>query len=171
MRKEILFAVLIGLGLGLIITYGVYTAARGPRPESPATSPLVANASASPATDSTELVLTNPPDETVQKESATTIAGTTWANSFVVILVNGKENITTADANGNFSVKSTLRSGANIIAVTALNEDGKQAVQERTVILADDAALTDEPSPTPSPTASPRASARPRTSPSPSPAQ
>lgn len=154
MRKEVIIAIVIGLSLGLLITYGVYTASRDVASDSPLSSPSLKTADSTPTVESTELVISTPVDESIQKEKAVTIAGTTIGESFVVILINGKENITTADADGNFSSKAELQPGSNLIQVVALTAEGKKLTQERTVILA-----TDEPS---EQTSTPSASAKPK---------
>lgn len=174
MRKEVLLAIFIGLSLGLIITYGVYTARSSRR--TPAVTPtpsLSANPSGSPF-ESSELVITNPQDESIQKEAELTVTGTTWANAFVVVVVNDTETVTTADENGDFSVKVKLKSGGNIITVAALNTDGKQIIQERTVTWANDETASEDdesasPSPTARPSTTPRATATPRPTTTPTP--
>lgn len=165
MRKEVLLAIFIGLSLGLIITYGIYTARSSRR--SPTATPTpgpVVDPLSSPF-ESTELIVTNPQDEIIQRDPDLTVTGTTWPNSFVVVVVKEREVITTADENGDFSVRVRLETGGNIITIVALNTDGRQVTQERTVTWAADEDLAEEESASPSPTARP--TTRPTTSPSP----
>lgn len=133
MRKEVLFAILLGLVLGLIITYGVYRA-RTSLQEGPNPSPTPAATVDPDSPTQTSLVLSAPTDETIQDSPAVTVAGTTDPNSFVVVVLNDDETITEADESGNFSVEETLAEGANVILVFSVNEDGQTVTQERTVI-------------------------------------
>jgi hypothetical protein len=136
MKKEILLAVLIGLGLGLIITYGVYRARTSlTNPSTGSTESQVA--SPTPASQ-TSLVITAPEDEIVQSTASITVAGTTTPNSFVVVLLDDEETITTADASGNFSVERQLSLGANVILIFSVDEDGNTAEVERTVVLTEE---------------------------------
>lgn len=135
MKKEMLLTVVMGLIIGLIITFGIYRARSAQTPEdagvlstSPSPTP---NASA----DSTGmLVLHSPEDEQIVDSETVTVAGTTRPNIFVVIFVNGEETITTADSSGNFSVQRDLETGSNVIIVQAIAEDGTVTKIERTVI-------------------------------------
>lgn len=136
MRKEILLAIVIGLLVGLVLTYGIYlarTALRHPNNTELQTQSTL-TASPEPSTLGT-LTIVNPSDELVQTEQDLTIAGTTIANSFVIIFVNNEETITTADSSGNFSIEAELEVGSNIITVIAVDEDGKESTAERTVIV------------------------------------
>lgn len=178
MKKELFFAVIIGLLVGLVITYGIYRARTGVPKQTVNTKTTATDATGSATTDSGNLILSSPEDESVQTSASVTIAGTTLADSFVVIFVNNKENITTADQSGNFSIATQLDSGSNIIRVHSLQEDGTIFQTERTVIFLTDAFVSAQEStasaktsPTPStkPTATPKATPKATASPKPSP--
>lgn len=132
MKKEVILAVLLGLSLGLIVTYGIYRARRAF-----IHSPLV-SVSPTPTTPDASvynsLTLASPEDETIQSTKEIKITGTTKARSIIVALVNTKEHITTADDSGNFSISADLDLGSNVITVRAIDEDGNVAEQQRTVI-------------------------------------
>lgn len=149
MRKEMIVAIVFGLILGLVLTYGFYRArlAMGPRPNPIATPTPGTSASPTPNNNG-QLTLLSPADESVQAERSTTITGKTIPNTTVVILVNDDEEITMADATGNFSQQRTLKSGSNVITITVLEESGALITAERTVIVANPEGLN------PSPTAS-----------------
>lgn len=132
MKKEVVLAIIIGLGLGLVITYGVYRA-RTSLLGSSVTSNQSAQASPTPSGQTT-LVVNAPLDESIQSTSDVTIAGTTTPNSFVVTILNDNQTITTADESGNFSVEEELEEGANIMLVFSVDEDGNTTETERTVI-------------------------------------
>lgn len=151
MRKEMLFAILFGLIVGLILTYGFYRArlAIGPRPNPVVTPSPGAQTSPSPSNNG-QLTILSPEDELVQAERSTTITGKTLANSPIVILVNNDEDVTMSDSSGNFSQQRTLESGSNVIIVTVLDANGNSIVAERTVIVANTEALNLVPNATPS---------------------
>lgn len=133
MKKEIIFAIFLGLSLGLIITYGVYrarTTLQKPVATNPNQTPL-----ATPlASAQSSLSITSPDDEIITDQNQITVAGTTNPNSFVVIIFNNQERITTSDNSGNFSVQLDLETGSNVIQIHALDEDGNSTIEERTVI-------------------------------------
>lgn len=132
MKKEVVIAILIGLLLGLIITVGFY---RARQPKIASNSNLVNQATPLPEAGTGKLSLLSPEDGLVTTNTALTIAGSTEPNSFVVIFVDNKELITTADATGNFSVQVTLTVGSNSISVYAVDEDGQKAQLEHTVVV------------------------------------
>lgn len=134
MKKEVFFAIFLGLFLGIIITYGLYRA-RTTLLSKPNTNIL--NATPSPLPQNSplgSLSITSPEDEIIQSSAQLTVAGTTEAHSFVVIIVNDQDHITTADDSGAFSVEITLEKGSNVILIKSMDEDGKVVEDERTVI-------------------------------------
>lgn len=133
MKKEIIFAIFLGLGLGLIITYGVYRART--TLQKPVAQEAEQIIEATPlASAETNLSITSPEDETITESQELTVAGSTNPNSFVVVIVNNQDNITTADQSGNFSVVITLETGSNVIQVHSIDEDGNTSIKEITVI-------------------------------------
>ncbi len=135
MKKEMIISVLVGLFFGLIIVYGVYTAQCSLSKPNQETEEL----EVSPSLETEEnidsnLSLHSPEDETIVNEPLITIAGTTIANSYVVVFINDEELITNADKSGHFSVEGELEIGSNIVEVHAIDEDGQTMVKERTVI-------------------------------------
>lgn len=135
MKKEMIISVLVGLFFGLIIVYGVYTAQNSLSNPEEANKKLEVSPSAE-AENNTDgnLSIHSPDDEIVVDESTTTIAGTTIANSYVVIFINDEEFITNADDSGNFSIDGELELGSNVISIHAIDEDGQEVTKERTVI-------------------------------------
>ena len=133
MKKEIIFAIVLGLGLGLIVTFGIYTARNTIITH---TTDVAATPIATPAATPADASLTvfSPDDESIQFDNDVKVTGTTFANSMVVIFINNTSNITQADASGNFSIETTLDAGSNVITIRALDQNGNQAEQQRTVI-------------------------------------
>ena len=132
MKKEVAIAIIIGLVLGVIITFGLYRARLSlvEQPINPTPSPTIENQLDATST----LNLDSPKDESIVSDKNVTIAGSTLPHAFVVIFVNDEEQLTNADDTGHFSVTADLETGSNVIAVHSLDEDGKAIVQERVVI-------------------------------------
>lgn len=136
MKKEVLIAILVGLSMGLIITFGVYRV-KNSITETP-TADLEENQLDVEATAAaTILALHSPEDGTVQTEKELTVTGTTIPNTFVVLFVNDIDFISNSDESGNFSFKIELEDGANILRVHVLNDEGGATVEERLVVVSD----------------------------------
>lgn len=171
MKKEMFVAVLIGLSLGLIITYGIYTARVSlsrPRTEDTLATPV-----ATPSPELSKVVLHSPEDESVVTEAGVTIAGATTPRTVVVIVLNQEETITTADDTGNFSITAELTPGNNSLRVYQYDENGNETILQRTVVYMT-AAFSEEkaiatPSASTSPVPTTKASATPKATASPKP--
>lgn len=133
MRKEIIVAILLGLSLGLFITYGLY---RTRSSDSTQEAEQIEQAlTSSPEIEVlSNLVVHSPEDESIVNESDVTVAGDTEPDNFVVIFINDNEYVTTADDAGAFSISGQLETGSNVIQVYSLDEDGNETVEERVVI-------------------------------------
>lgn len=153
MKKEIIIAILIGLFLGLFITYGVYKARTSISPESRRSQDSLLLTTED--TFSGELVLNSPEDESIRTENTVSVSGTTLPESFVVILVGNEEHITSSDGSGNFSVEVGLQQGANIITVVVLDEDGRSISLVKTVTVSDESLTQEEASASVTPTVTP----------------
>jgi len=135
MKKEIFLAIIIGLLVGLLLTYGFYrTRLALSRPQTSGVA--LSSPQPSPVIATRDLALVSPEDEIVQTEKTTYVTGTTKPNSFVAIFVNNAETLTQADTAGNFSVLVNLETGSNIITVNVIDENGAITSLERTVIIA-----------------------------------
>ena len=133
MKKEVVISILIGLTLGLIITYGIYrmrTALLAPR----TTTEILATPTPS-AEPLANLTILNPIEGLIQTQNTITVTGTTLPNSIVVLFVSEEDQITTADANGNFSFESELKTGSNVLTVHTVDESGITTSVERVVIV------------------------------------
>ena len=152
MKKEVLIAILIGFGLGLTITYGVYRVRLAMQEEPPSIEQIV-NATPSPSGESQSiLAIHNPENGTVQAENSTTVAGTTIPNSFVVLFVNNTDYVQTSDESGSFSFEVELDDGSNVLSTHVIDEDGKTVTVEKTVIVTDVYSPSEEPEATASAT-------------------
>ncbi|MCA9369574.1 MAG: hypothetical protein H6774_02895 [Pseudomonadales bacterium] len=148
MKKEISIAVLIGLLLGLIITYGVYRTQLLFTSESQEVEQVIG----SPNPEPTEqlLSLTQPENGTVQTNGDISIVGNAKMGSFVVLFADNEDYIITPEEDGSFHFSTSLEEGTTIIRVHAINSEGQTTMVERVVVI-------EEPEPSPSAEASPSA--------------
>lgn len=145
MKKEVLIAILIGFGLGLVIMYGLYRL-RIAMTDKPQAIEEIVKATPSPTAEAEAVIaLHSPEDGSIQTETNTTVTGTTLPNSYVVIFVNEEDFITTADESGNFSLDAELELGSNVIVTHVVDNDGNTYTKERTVIVSDIYAQGSEP--------------------------
>jgi uncharacterized protein YgfB (UPF0149 family) len=140
MKKEFIIAILVGLVMGLFITYGIYYSQKTQEENQIATTiQELEQITPSPAQENNgKIAVYLPNDESVVSEKTTTVTGKTAPNDFIVIYVNDTPIITQADDTGNFSKEVALQDLANILKIHVLDEDGEDTVIERTVIVYDE---------------------------------
>ncbi len=171
MNKETLIAAAVGLGLGLIVTVGVYSMKRTLTPDP--TNQLTV--SPTPATTDEnqvagDLVVTAPEDGLLVNEEKITVKGTGPTNSQVVILVGNADSIVKTGSDGQFEAEVALKTGPNVISVISVDESGQVDQIEKLVVLESSVAQptsSASPSPTTKVSPSPTTKATPKLSPSP----
>lgn len=134
MKKEVFLAITIGFALGLVITFGIWTANRSLKnarikvtPEPSPTEQVAASPTSTDQAVNNKLTITSPLDENLVSTSSIVLTGTTDPKSAVAVTYeNDKQQIVTADDSGNFSVTIDLVAGYNTINVTSVDKDGKQ---------------------------------------------
>jgi hypothetical protein len=135
MRKEVIIVVIIGILIGAIVAYGIYTAQTAIRKQqdqfkvseqlpSPEPTPIVSHT----------LTIIEPANESISDQEEITITGSTTPNAVITIFTEENEYLLSADAEGAFSAAVTLIGGANDIIVTAFDEQGNRAEQVLTVV-------------------------------------
>ncbi|MBU0978355.1 hypothetical protein KKF92_00820 [Patescibacteria group bacterium] len=138
MQKEVIISAIIGITLGLIVTYGIYQVKQSVT--SPTSSDEV-NSQVQPSPNNeTEvgLSLTSPTDGLVQTSGKIQVTGNTvQPESFVVVFVGNDETILKSDASGHFSAELELNDGEHIITVISINQDGLTEQAERLVVVSD----------------------------------
>jgi len=140
MKKEVILAIVIGFGLGLVITFGIWIANRSLKNlggAKPVTSPetVLTNTptpNPSPAV-STGLTVSTPTDEALVTDPNIKITGvTTKGNSIIVMHENGQEAVT-VDDQGNFTDAVKLVGGYNTITVVSISPTGEQVTKTLTI--------------------------------------
>lgn len=146
MKKEVFAAVTIGFVLGLLITFGIWTANKSLKQSPPkltgdiiTPSPVsaVGTSTPTPSSPQTEsgpiLTVTAPVDEQLSPASTVTVTGTTGSKMTVVITAEDNQQIVAADSTGVFSAIVPLEGGYNLVTVTAVDASGKQTSRELTI--------------------------------------
>lgn len=137
MRREVLFAIIIGIGLGAVVAFGIWRANLILAPkvkevmQSPKTS---ANPSNITIVNSSNLIITQPEDSSVVSTDKVVIKGSATPNSTIVITSDGDEQITVADKDGTFEKEIGLSAGINNVIVTTLDSKNDQSSQKITLV-------------------------------------
>lgn len=138
MRKEVLAAIIIGITLGAVVAFGIWRAKSylSPRQISPAateqnTQPETHNQE---NTANSDLVVTQPEENTVSPTDKITVKGSANPKSTVVIISNGDQQIIDAKDDGSFEQEISLDAGPNEINVTAYDDQGNEATQTMIVV-------------------------------------
>lgn len=131
MKKEILIAIIIGFILGLVITFGIWTAnkslqqnSKTQQTEVSETQPIVTETSPE---GQIPLIISSPENNALVNQEKIEIVGQTVAQATVIILYEEGQEVFQADEKGEFTQEITLVGGANEIKITALDEEGNEA--------------------------------------------
>lgn len=128
MRKEVILAITIGLALGLIITFGVYTANKATQTNVVTGNAPTPVASVTPSPN-TLFTLSSPSDGDILNTNSATISGKLKPGSQLIILDESEDLVVTPNPDGTFSQTIKLVSGANLIHLYAVGGDVRQEQQ------------------------------------------
>lgn len=129
MRKEVIFAIVIGFTLGLVITFGIWTANKAIKQAQIEVAPSElkkAEETPTPTPTLRTLMITSPENNDLLSSEEVEITGKTVPGAFVVVIYPEGEQIAEADGEGEFSVKITLVGGANEVSLTAVDKEGNE---------------------------------------------
>lgn len=135
MRKEVLFAVIIGVLLGAIVAFGVWRANlalvsqknQGQTQSSP-------TLKAEEEIKTSQLVITEPENNLVVSSDKITIKGSAQPLSTIVILANSENTIFEAGSDGSIEQEVELVGGPNKIIVIAYDKDGNESKQTLNIV-------------------------------------
>ncbi|HUV46682.1 MAG TPA: hypothetical protein VMW29_00975 [Candidatus Bathyarchaeia archaeon] len=136
MKKEIIIAIGIGFILGLIITFGIYTANRALKEQKNPQQELPSDGSPASPNPSPMLLLeiTEPEDNLVVNKNKVTVSGKTEPKAAVALMVEDYDNLLIADEEGVFSDELPLISGANEIRVAVISKNGEKQEKVLTIV-------------------------------------
>ncbi|OGV89963.1 hypothetical protein A2Z41_02950 [Microgenomates group bacterium RBG_19FT_COMBO_39_10] len=136
MRKEVLIAIIIGFGLGLIITFGIWTANKALKETAPTTTaPAEEKVETKPTPAPTlELTIVSPKNNTISDQELIEVSGQTIPQAIVAITYPEGEKLLEADEDGSFSTEISLIGGDNQIKISAFNDEGDEATESLTIV-------------------------------------
>jgi len=136
-KKEVIIAIVIGFALGLVITFGIWTANQAlkqqPQLEKPTPTEKTAT-TPTPAPEELSLAIISPKDNSISSGEKIEVSGKTAPEATVIILYQEGEKIIQADEEGNFSSEITLVGGANEIKITAYDQNGNEVSKTVNVV-------------------------------------
>jgi len=125
MRKEVIFAIILGLILGGVIIYGINLANNSVNHIDDQNKDLITSPTVTP-TPSPTLKITSPQNHQVIFEDTTTLVGKTEPLAFISFISEEDEIIIQADEQGNFSQEIDLVGGDNQITISSANDQDYQ---------------------------------------------
>jgi hypothetical protein len=132
-KKEVLIAIIIGFALGLVITFGIWTANRALKTSAPQEEKTLSEETTT-VNNIFSLSINSPEDNSISSEEKIEVNGVTAPKAIVVVLYPEGEKILEADEEGQFSTEITLAGGANEIKVSAYNQEGNEEQKILTVV-------------------------------------
>lgn len=137
MKREVFFAILIGFGIGLLITLGIYQA------QSSYKNKLAANQqqtiqnqpSPSPTTPPHQISLSSPNPEIVNSQPLVDLIGITTPNSYLTAVSPDFHSFAIADQNGNFSIQFELESSVTQITLTSIEPQSQNTTQQNITLI------------------------------------
>jgi hypothetical protein len=141
MSKETVIAILLGLGVGILLVGGIYTAKKAL--ETKQTSMISANTRPSLLTVTTgnpnqsggpPLSLLRPLDLTLTAQNKISVEGKTDSTAFIVLQTEMTTDVFQPDNGGKFSQDILLSGGSNDITVSAVGTGGQITSKTVTVV-------------------------------------
>ena len=135
MKKEVLFAIIIGFALGLAITFGIRTANKAFQGSAQQEEAPIEEILPTPTPlPSLSLTITSPEDNVISDQETIEVSGKTASEAVIVILYPEGEKILEADKNGRFSTEIDLAGGDNEIKISSYDNENNEASQTLTVV-------------------------------------
>ena len=131
MRKEFIFAIIFGITLGLILTFGIWranSALKSSAPKEQTDNSTTPNKEES--SENNGLTIIRPGEDDVVTSSPITISGITKANSTLIISAEEEDYIVKTSQDGSFEEEIDLVGGVNEILFAF---EDKQAPQTKSL--------------------------------------
>lgn len=133
MKKELVIAIIIGFSLGLVVTFGIWTANKSLKKAASTTQEIsetkTGALSPTPTTSSSLLIINSPEQDFLTDVEKINVSGKTVPESTVAIVYENGEKILSTDSEGNFSTEITLISGANEIKISSFDKDDNEVTK------------------------------------------
>lgn len=135
MKKELVWAIITGFGIGLIITYGVWSTKKAIKPEPKKEEiKMVEEVTPTPTPLPIFLEIERPQDESIIEEEKTILSGKSDPHAILAIFTKEDELIIEANDEGRFETEIKLVEGANKITVIAFDDEGNEASKSMTIV-------------------------------------
>ncbi|MGA2910889.1 MAG: hypothetical protein ABSE04_03785 [Candidatus Microgenomates bacterium] len=145
MRKEVYWAIAIGILFGLAVAFGAWRINYSLKSKTPAPTPTPGIQN----TNTSSITLDKPENNDVVTVTPLTVTGITKPLSWVTVSGEKGDYITQSDETGVFSQDVDLTPGANQIKVTSLDSQGNESSQKVLVVYSASFQLTPSSSPVP----------------------
>jgi len=136
MRKEIIFAIIVGVFVGAVLAFGVWrvnlTLKNGDESSDQIANPV--QESVNPQEIELKITLSGPEDFDVITQNPTVINGLTRPNSWVVISGEEEDHIFKSDNGGVFEIEIDLVGGVNQLVMYAFDDSNTSEKQEITLV-------------------------------------
>lgn len=137
MRKEVILAIIVGVGLGLVLTFGIWTAnkallTKGGSQELSPTPSL--NETPTPSA-AFELTILSPEEGDLLDKDSVLVSGTSTPGVNLVVLSENDEKVILADETGKWETTVKLVSGANDIRIVAYEPGSDQQVEKTITVV------------------------------------
>ncbi len=135
MKKEVLIAILIGIGVSLLVTAGYLFWQNQKTQNLPILSPLSDKSTSQPASSgiSGSLTIISPLDESFTNEPKTKILGSAPPQTWILILTEKGEKLVQTNNEGNFETEVSLVSGENQLEFKCFDQN--QEIAQKTITI------------------------------------
>lgn len=135
MKKEVLVAIVCGIGLGLIVAFVMVRQIHEMEIDKEAQ--IKTNSGklllSTTSQNAQNLEISEPSTDVVVDQSSITIKGKAQKKSFLVFQSAAKESVLKLDSTSDFSVKLPLIVGENLISITMYPQDKTVRTQEKVI--------------------------------------
>ncbi len=133
MRKEVIWAIIAGVGFGLVIAFGAYRVNSSLKKQDNNN----VNASPTPKANGAsefKIILNKPENEDVVVENTVTVSGITKPLSFITVSGESGDYISKSDEKGLFEEDVDLVASVNQIKIIAFDPAGAQSIEKVLVV-------------------------------------
>lgn len=134
MRREVLVAIILGVGLGILVAFGVWRANIALSDKTPQAQTSDKNSKSQEEAVFSNLVITQPEDLSVVSVDTILVKGSSSPKSTVVVLSDGQQEVYPAREDGNFESQIKLEAGINEIVVISVDETGNEEEQKLNIV-------------------------------------